>query len=144
LKNSIIISFALVCANLIFAHFTGFLGLILAVAIIPIAATIIIFSELKLKPFVMISVLFALISFHDIGIRLFSGGDHDALGQALVNLSFVGSVVPTGLILLSNFAVDKQVNWTRKLGAFLLFTLLIVFHFFVFKNLGWEFQRPID
>ncbi|PIQ19907.1 MAG: hypothetical protein COW65_18025 [Cytophagales bacterium CG18_big_fil_WC_8_21_14_2_50_42_9] len=136
MKVRITIAFILVVANILFAHSFAPTGMMLTPVVLIITTTLVCFKVKTIDPIPLLIITFGLISLHDIGIKLYSGGSHDSTGLGWVHLLLFLGLVPSYIILVNTIFQDKEQNRKEKLTAVFLFPLLIAGHLALFGDLG--------
>ncbi|RPD45783.1 hypothetical protein DNI29_16665 [Hymenobacter sediminis] len=113
---------------------------ILLTPLVIVAATLLLLTAHSSRPTPILRTLLlaVLICGHDIGVKLYGGGSHDAEGQGLIHaFLFMGLLPAYGLLILRVSQLKGVVPWHTRLGACLLFPLVLAIHLFFFGELGY-------
>tara|TARA_Y100000589_G_C26748500_1_gene464759 strand:+ start:68 stop:511 length:444 start_codon:yes stop_codon:yes gene_type:complete len=142
-QKVILLAIGIIVFNLILAFFNGFIGMLTSPIAITAITALIGFKLVKTNPIIKTFILLCIIITNDIGIRLYSSGNYDQVGQALIQISFAITMVPTlGILLTAIFSVKNQIIRDKILATF-FFIGLIGIYVFLFNNLGpgWRFYE---
>ncbi|RKE04819.1 hypothetical protein [Marinifilum flexuosum] len=135
-KQTILVSLGIVILNNLIGHFFAPYGIILTPIVVSILAILICLKNKGLNPILKSLILTSLIAIHDIGIKLFAGGQHDYEGLGFIHgILFIG-LIPTFIILITSIVKDKESSILNKIIAILLFPLIIYLHLELFGELG--------
>ena len=135
-QRIIILSIVIVIANLLIGHFFAPTGLLLT-PVIFIGLTILIgFTNNEINPLAKSLLLLVMIVVHDIGIKLYAGGTHDAEGRGVIHFMLFIGLIPSFLLLI--FAILKQRHHSlmNKIIAIALFPIIIGLHVVLTNNVG--------
>ncbi|TPE43018.1 hypothetical protein [Pontibacter mangrovi] len=135
-KQSIPISIGIVLLNNLIGHYYGPSGITFTPAVI-IAVTIITgHFTFGLKPYMKTILIIWLIALNDIGIKLYSDGMHDNVGQSLVLLYLLIGAIPAFGLLVWSIVKDKNEVMLNKMISIVLFPVLLMLHIYLFQELG--------
>ena len=129
-------SLAVVIGNILIRHFLAPYGMFFAPAAIVIVASFIAFISSELKSMGKCIIVVGLISFLDIGTKLFHGGDHDLMGQALFQLALFMGLVPAFLILIIGIFNSTEDSRKNKWISIVAFPIITYIEFLIFQDLG--------
>jgi len=136
IKKTILFALMIIVINLLIAHFLAPFGLMLTPVILIIISSLICFEAKDLKPITRSLLLVALISLHDIGIKLYSGGSHDSKGLGIVHLLLFIGLIPSNILLITSIYQDKKNKWTEKILAIIIFPIIVTGYLYLFSELG--------
>lgn len=134
--KTILISLGIILINHLNAHFFAPNGITFTPIVVIIISVLIGQLNDDLKPITKSILLAGLISIHDIGIKLFSGGSHDSQGLGWINLMLIIGVVPSFILLANGVFKTKDEPKINKWNAIIIFPILIWFHLLIFSELG--------
>jgi len=132
----LIIAVIIIISNVLIDHFFAPTGLLLSPIIIIIVSILINLSQEKFNIFYQAFLTFFLLSFNDIGIKLYGGGIHDSEGQGVVNLLLLVSLLPCFIILVVSIFTNKEISILKKIISISLFLLFTCIYIYFFQNLG--------
>lgn len=135
-KKTITLTIGIIILNVLIGHFFAPNGIMFTPIVLLSISSIIWFGNNNLTLIQKSIFLAALISFHDIGIKLFSGGRHDSQGLGWTHAMLLIGLIPTFVILIGGIVKDKNEIRKNKWIAFLLFPIIISIHFYLFLDLG--------
>ncbi len=135
-KKTLIASIGIVILNIVIGHFLAPMGILLTPIVLIAIALIIWFGNNELSLTCKGILLGVLISFHDIGIKLFSGGIHDYEGKGWIHAMLFIGLIPAFGILVGGAIKDKNEPIRNKWIAVVLFSILISLHLLIFEDLG--------
>ena len=117
-QKVILLAIGIIVFNLILAFFNSFIGMPTS----PIAITALIgFKLVKTNPIIKTFILLCLIITNDLLMKLYSNGNYDQVGQALIQISFAITMVPTlGILLTAIFSFKNQIVRDKILATFFL------------------------
>lgn len=132
----IVLAGVLLAANVLFDHYRAPTGMLLS----PLAAAgmtgLVMFYGPVMPPSLQTGLCALLLALQDIGIKLTGGGSHDAVGQSLVNLMVLVGALLSLVIIAGALWRQKRLAVWHRVGAFLLFPLLLLLHLALFAALG--------
>ena len=134
----IAISIGVVITNGLISHYLPPTGILLTPVILIIVAFLICFGTGTMNAIWKSILVFGLIGFHDILIKLYSGGTADSEGQGVIHLFLFIGLVPAFGVLLTSVFRQKQETLKDKIVACLIFPALMSVHLYLFSRLGLE------
>tara|TARA_R110000850_G_scaffold24595_2_gene71856 strand:- start:1015 stop:1446 length:432 start_codon:yes stop_codon:yes gene_type:complete len=135
-SKAISLSGIIILANGLLGHFLAPSGIFLTPFVLLALSVIICPLNKEVNIIVRSALLVAAISFHDILIKLFSGGYHDRQGLGWIHMLLFIGLVPAFIILLIGVFKAKNESTINKVVAVLIFPILIWIHFLAFGELG--------
>ncbi len=135
-KKSIAIGIGIVVVNLLLAHFLPPMGLFLTPFALTLATAVLVFNSNNRRLIRKTLTVLGLIIIHDLGLKLFAGGDHDQVGQAWLNLMLVIGLIPSYFITVLRIARNKQATWVEKTISILIFPIIMAGHLYLFDDFG--------
>ena len=120
-QKVILLAIGIIVFNLILAFFNGFIGMLTSPIAITAITALIGFKLVKTNPIIKTFILLCLIITNDLWMKLYSNGNYDQVGQALIQISFAITMVPTlGILLTAIFSVKNQIIRDKILATFFL------------------------
>ncbi|WP_242928632.1 hypothetical protein [Pontibacter vulgaris] len=134
--KSISIATGVIILNLLLGHFFAPTGIMLTPVALIIATVLIVFGTKDLKPIFITLAILGLIIFHDVGLKLYSGGTHDRQGLGWLHLMLFMGLIPSYILTVVGIVRNKKTNWTEKSISIIIFPLLMAGHLYLFSDLG--------
>ncbi|MGV4477683.1 hypothetical protein ACQ1PV_00690 [Ornithobacterium rhinotracheale] len=131
------LAFLIVVANAIFGYYFAPDEITITPLVVSLTALLVCFGTKNLRVIYIAVWTYIFLGLNDILIKLFGGGMHDSLGQALINSASWIGLVPVLIILITKLIKTKNIETTtERVKAFILFVILVIIHFVLFLNLG--------
>ncbi len=124
-----------VILNLFIGHFFAPNGILLTPIVLTITTSLVCYGTKNLKHIFISFLTYLFVALNDFSIILFSGGNHDSEGLALINMFLLIGLAPTFSILWISILTKKVEKIKQQITALIAFTILIIIHFILFKNL---------
>ena len=130
-----VLAAALALFNNLAGHFLAPMGILLTPAVVLMAAWLILSARTG-SSLLKVALLALIIIGHDVGIKLYAGGQHDSEGQGwMIAFLFMG-LLPTYGLLLYHLSRPGPEPRSRRVLSGLLFPLLLLGYLYCFSNLG--------
>ncbi|AFL97514.1 hypothetical protein [Ornithobacterium rhinotracheale] len=131
------LAFLIIVANAIFGYYFAPDEITITPLVVSSTALLVCFGTKNLRVIYIAVWTYIFLGLNDILIKLFGGGMHDSLGQALINSASWIGLVPVLIILITKLIKTKNIETTtERVKAFILFVILVIIHFVLFLNLG--------
>ncbi len=130
------LSIVVVVINILIGHLFAPYGIMFTPVVLIIVSVLLGLINVELRPILKTVVLAVLISLHDIGIKLFSGGRHDQEGLGFIHLFLFVGLIPAYGILIGGIFNTKENKIKNKWIATILFPLIMLIHLLLFERLG--------
>ncbi|MGQ1944517.1 hypothetical protein [Ornithobacterium rhinotracheale] len=131
------LAFLIIVANAIFGYYFAPDEITITPLVVSLTALLVCFGTKNLRVIYIAVWTYIFLGLNDILIKLFGGGMHDSLGQALINSASWIGLVPVLIILITKLIKTKNIETTtERVKAFILFVILVIIHFVLFLNLG--------
>jgi len=130
------LSVTIVLVHLIIGHFFAPYGLFFTPMVLMMVSILIALLTKELVSIWKSVVLAVLIGFHDIGIKLYSGGRHDYEGLGFLQFMLFVGLVPAFVILLIGIIRNENDTKFEKWLAVILFPIIVSIHLLIFRELG--------
>lgn len=125
-----------VVINGLIGHFFAPNGIMLTPIVLTITTSLVCLGTKNMKVIFVSILTFLFVALNDISIKLYSGGSHDNEGLGWIYLLLFVGLVPTFGILLTAILKRKDVKYTSKILATIVFVGLIAVHLQLFSKLG--------
>lgn len=135
LPISLLIAGSVLAANVWLDHTSAPNGILLTPVVITLATGLVAYSRKQRWPAVKTLTVTGLVALHDLGIKLFGGGQHDAEGAGFISLLLIIGLVPAFSCLLLGIRQDKHPLGATWL-ALALFPVLLLLHLFITSEVG--------
>ncbi len=134
---SITYSLMLVVGNAFIAHNHGGPAILFTVVLLPVISVIVVFGAYNM-PSILSSLLLALlITINDLGIKFYTGGSHDAMGQMIIGSTMFIGLIPSYIILIIVVFIKKtNEKLIYKFIAVIIFPLLMWWEIYAFGSVS--------
>ena len=116
-------------------HFDPPTGILLTPVVVPLAVWLIAFAR-HCTPVPKAVLAAALISLHDISIKLYGGAMHDNAGQGIIHLFLFIALLVAFIILVAAVDQDKSAPPRARRMAKVVFLVLVAIHLGLTGDLG--------
>ncbi|GAB2784335.1 hypothetical protein HNQ93_002425 [Hymenobacter luteus] len=113
---------------------------ILLTPVVIVATTLLLLTARSSRPTPMLRTLLlaGLICGHDMGVKLYGGGSHDAEGQGFIHAFLLMGLLPAyGILVLKVSQLKGVVPGYLRVAACLLFPLLLALYLYFFGEVGY-------
>lgn len=134
-KTALGLAMLTVILNVFIGHFFAPNGILLTPIVLTITTSLVCYGTKNLKHIFISFLTYLFVALNDVSIKLFSGGNHDSEGIALINMFLLIGLAPTFSILWISILTKKVEKIKQQITALIGFIVLITIHFILFKNL---------
>lgn len=133
-----LLSALLLSSNVLLGYYAAPWEILLTPVVLVVTSLLLLTARSARPTPVLRALLLALlICGHDMGVKLYGGGSHDAEGQGFIHaFLFMGLLPAYGILILKVSQLKGLVPWHIRLAACLLFPLVLAVHLYFFGALG--------
>jgi hypothetical protein len=134
-RKAMIFSLLLIFINQVIGNILPPYGIFLTPLLLLITTILFLIPK---NPNILVCTIYCYLAFaiNDIGLKLFAGGTHDAVGGAWISVfGVIGSIISYVILIFYMFN-DKHKNYKRISISIILFPILVIIHFYLLMDFG--------